>query len=71
MTTQTRVPIRRISLDEAKRRMRDLLFVDTRSAAALHRNPYRVPGAVQIPIKELDQRVKQLPHDRTLVTYCT
>ena len=71
MTTRTRVPIRRISLDEAKQRMRDLLFVDTRSAAALHRNPHRVPDAVQIPIKELDQRVKQLPHDRTLVTYCT
>lgn len=71
MTTQSRTLVRRISIDEAKQRMKDLVFVDARSATALHRNPNQVPGAVHVPIKELDQRVKQLPHDRTIVTYCT
>jgi hypothetical protein len=51
--------------------MNDLVFVDARSATALHRNPNQVAGAVHVLIKELDQRVKQWPHNRTLVTYYT
>ncbi len=71
MTTESKAQVRRISLDDAKQQMKDVIFVDTRSATALKRNPLQVPGAIHVPLKELDMRAKQLPRDRTLVTYCT
>lgn len=71
MTNENKAQVRRISIDDAKQQMKDVVFVDARSAAALKRNPQQVPGAIHVPLKELDQRAKQLPRDRTLVTYCT
>lgn len=71
MVEQKRPPIRRISIEEAKGRMKELVFVDARSATALNRNPLQVQGAFHVPLKALDQQVKALPHNRTLVTYCT
>jgi len=29
-----------------------------------------VPGAINIPIRELEQRLKELPHDQDVVAYC-
>ncbi len=29
-----------------------------------------VPGAINIPIKDLEQRLKELPHDQDIVAYC-
>ena len=71
MSSQQKTPVRRISLEDAKRQMEDVVFVDVRSATALKRNPQQVPSALHVPLKELDERVKRLPRDRTLVTYCT
>lgn len=71
MATQIKTPIRRISIDEVRQRMKQLVFVDARSATALTRNPQQVPGAVHVPAKNLDEGLKQLPPNRTLVTYCT
>lgn len=71
MSSQNKALVRRISVDDAKRQMKDVVFVDTRSTTALKRNPQQVPGAIQMPLKELDQRAKRLPRNRTLVTYCT
>lgn len=71
MATQTKTPIRRISLDEAQRSEKKAVFVDARSATALTRNPLQIPGAIHVPIKHLDESLKHLPRNRTLVTYCT
>ncbi len=71
MTNENKAQVRRISIDDAKQQMKDVVFVDARSVTALKRNPQQVPGAIHVPLKELDQRAKQLPRDRTLVTYCT
>lgn len=71
MAAQSRMRIQRISLDEARRRKKDLVFVDCRSAAALARNPLQVRGALHAPAKNLSKTVKQLPRHRTMVTYCT
>lgn len=70
MPTQPKTPIARIGLDEV-RRTKDMVFVDARSATALARNPSQVPGAIHVPAKNLDAALKQLPRNRTLVTYCT
>lgn len=71
MSSQNKTPVRRISLEDAKQQMKDVVFVDVRSATARKRNPEQVPSALHVPIKELEERAKRLPRDRTLVTYCT
>ena len=71
MSSLQKAPVRRISVEDAKHQMEDVVFVDVRSATALKRNPQQVPSALHVPLKELDERAKRLPRDRTLVTYCT
>ncbi len=71
METQTRTKIPRISLDDVKRRMNEIVFVDARSATALSRNPLQIPAAIHAPIKDIDKAVKSVPPKRTIVTYCT
>jgi rhodanese-related sulfurtransferase len=66
---QTLVP--RIGIDELKPRMKNILFVDARSATALAGNPRQVPGAVHVSVKALDEKADHLPRDRTIITYCT
>jgi rhodanese-related sulfurtransferase len=63
--------ITRIGIEDVKRRRGELAFVDARSATSLAKDPNQVPGAIHVPLKEFDQRVKLLPHDRAVVTYCT
>jgi len=71
MSSQHKTSVRRISLEDAKHQMEDVVFVDVRSTTALKRNPEQVPSAIHVPLKEFDERAKCLPRDRTLVTYCT
>lgn len=71
METRTRTKVPRISLDDVKRRMDEIVFVDARSATALSRNPLQVPGAIHVPIKDIDNAVKGVPPKRAIVTYCT
>ncbi len=71
MPTEVKQKISRISIEDAKRRMDEIVFVDARSATALSRNPLQVPGAIHLPVKELANRLNRVPRNRTLVTYCT
>ncbi len=71
MVTQIKPKIRRISLDEVRTRMKDLIFVDARSTTALSRNPLQVRGAIHVSGKDASAGVNRLPHDRMIVTYCT
>ena len=71
MSSQQKTPVRRISLEDAKRQMEDVVFVDVRGASALKRNPEQVPSAIHVPLKEIGEQAKRLPRDRTLVTYCS
>ncbi len=71
MAIQTRPPIRRINIDEVQERIKEFVFVDARSATALTRNSMQVPGAIHVQAKNVDEDMKRLPRDRSLVTYCT
>lgn len=68
---QAKSQISRIGIDDVKRRIKELVFVDARSATSLARDPSEAPGAIHVPIKELDKRLKALPRNRPIVTYCT
>lgn len=63
--------VARISLEEARQRFDagTALFVDTRSAesfAAEH-----IVGALALSSPDLDARLKSLPADSLIITYCT
>lgn len=71
MAVHTPPQVMRMSIGDVRRRLNELVFVDTRSATALSRNPLQVPGAIHVPVKQLEAGIKLLPRKRTLVTYCT
>ena len=71
MAVHTTPQVTRMSLDEVRHRMNELVFVDARSATALSRNPWQIPGAIHVPVKQLETAIKSLPRKRTLITYCT
>jgi 3-mercaptopyruvate sulfurtransferase SseA len=63
--------VERVSLQEAKTAFDQgqAVFLDVRSAedyAASH-----IPGAISIPINELNGRANELDPDEWIVTYCT
>lgn len=71
MEPRPRTKIPRISIEDVKKRMNEIVFVDARSATALSRNPLQVPGAIHAPVKDMDKAVKSLSRKQTIVTYCT
>lgn len=71
MPTATKAKTSRMSIEDVKKRLDEVTFVDARSATALSRNPVQVPGAIHLPAKEAGKGLKRLPRNRTLVTYCT
>ena len=67
--SETEVP--RISLEEAKSALdaKTAVFLDVRGAgsyAASH-----VPGALSIPLNELEGRLAELDPEQWIITYCT
>lgn len=48
-----------------------ITFVDTRNPQAWGQSDVKLPGAVRVPIDELDRHLGQIPRDRTVVAYCT
>jgi rhodanese-related sulfurtransferase len=70
MAKKSQIKVDRVSIDEIHK-MNDVVFIDARSATALSRNPFQVQGAIHVPVKEVEQRLRQLPRNRTLITYCT
>jgi membrane protein DedA with SNARE-associated domain/rhodanese-related sulfurtransferase len=47
------------------------LIVDVRSPTALTLDPRRIPGALHVPLLEVEQHLRDLPRDREVVAYCT
>ena len=48
-----------------------LLFIDSRNPIAWGSSRVKLPGALRVPIDQVDQHVGTLPRDRRLVVYCT
>jgi membrane protein DedA with SNARE-associated domain/rhodanese-related sulfurtransferase len=47
------------------------VIVDVRSHTARLLEPRRIPGAVHVPVEEMEQHLKDLPRDHEIVLYCT
>jgi rhodanese-related sulfurtransferase len=64
----------RVTVDEIKERMdrgEAFTFIDTRNPQAWAEADTKLPGALRIPLDELEEDLDEIPHDRTVITYCT
>jgi rhodanese-related sulfurtransferase len=46
------------------------IIIDTRSATARALEPRIIPTAIHVPLKDVAQRVRELPTDRDIIVYC-
>lgn len=64
----------RITVDEVKKRLdegEEIFFIDTRNPNDWGESDVKIPGAVRIHISVMEHHLKQIPHDHTIVPYCT
>jgi rhodanese-related sulfurtransferase len=66
--------VTRVTIDEIQARMErgeEFTFVDARNPQAWADADKKLPHAVRVPAAEVDQHLAEIPHDRTIITYCT
>ena len=66
--------VTRVTVDEIQSRMErgeEFTFVDSRNDEAWAEADTKLPHAVRVPAKEVEQHLAEIPHDRTVITYCT
>jgi membrane protein DedA with SNARE-associated domain/rhodanese-related sulfurtransferase len=64
----------RIGVDELNQRMQGdtlPLIVDVRSPTSVGLERRRIPGALQVPVQEVERESRSLPRDREIILYCT
>jgi len=64
----------RINVDELNDRMQGEIapvVVDVRSPTARNLERRRIPGALYVPMQQVEQHVRDLPRDREIILYCT
>ena len=70
--TEGEVP--RITVDELKEKLAKnahVFIIDSRSQGSYDSSEIKIKGAVRIPADEVEARLKEIPHDREIVVYCT
>ncbi len=66
--------IARISAAELAARLaagEDLVVVDLRHSVDFAADPETIPGAVHVPVEEIEQRAGEIPQQQEIVLYCT
>jgi len=66
--------VTRVTVDEIKQRMdrgEAFTFIDTRNTKAWAAATTKLPGALRILADEVEQHLDEIPHDRTVIAYCT
>lgn len=48
-----------------------VVFIDSRNPIAWGSSRVKLPGALRIPIDQVERHVAALPRDRRLIVYCT
>lgn len=68
-------PVRdRITIQKLKQKMDDkegIIILDVRSNADYQSSSVKIKGAVRLPPGEIEARLKELPTDKEIVTYCS
>jgi rhodanese-related sulfurtransferase len=63
-----------VSASEAKQMLDSgahVIFVDARNPIAWRQASDKLPGAIRIPVDEVNQHLRELPSNGIVVTYCT
>src|SRR6266508_444933 len=70
-TEEPYLEVPRVELEKAKAAFDsgDAIFVDARNAAAYAKR--HIPGALSIPVAELESRMDELNKKQWIITYCT
>jgi len=66
--------IGRITPEELKRKLdakEHIAILDLRHPLDFLPQPYTIPGAIRIPVEQLEARHQEIPRDRELILYCT
>ncbi len=64
----------RITPEELKQKLdgnEKVAIVDLRHPLDFLPEPYTIPGAIRLPMEELERRIHEVPRDRDVVLYCT
>jgi rhodanese-related sulfurtransferase len=64
----------RMSAQELKRRMdanQNITVIDTRNPQAWEQSDTKIPGAIRVPIDQLESNLGRIPKEGTVVAYCT
>lgn len=66
--------VTRVTTDEVKERMdrgEQFTFIDSRNAKEWAVANTKIAGAIRVDSNEVNQHVSEIPHDRTVIVYCT
>jgi len=63
--------VARVTPEELKERLGEVVVLDLRSTGEVEWDGMKLPGALWIDRKELEQRHNEIPRDRDVVLYCT
>jgi hypothetical protein len=73
-TQDDAVPSDRITVRQLKKMMdanEEVVIVDNRAASAWVGSTVKIKGAIHITVDELERKMKDLPKNKLIVTYCT
>lgn len=73
-TTAKPADVQRITVEELKEMIAKSLpvtIIDARSAGSYDSTTTKINGAIRMTTEEIPSHLKDLPHDREVVTYCT
>ncbi|MGE0131618.1 MAG: rhodanese-like domain-containing protein [Blastocatellales bacterium] len=68
------VPADRITINQLKRMMdakEEVVIVDNRKGSSYLGSTVKIKGALHITLDELEAKMKDLPKNKLIVTYCT
>lgn len=68
------VPAGRITIRQLKRMMdakEEVVIIDNRKGGAYVGSTVKIKGAIHITVDELEAKMKDLPKNKLIVTYCT
>ncbi len=74
MRTSTPIDVTRMTVDDAFGRFdrgEPIVFIDSRNPKAWVESEVKLPGAIRVPADDVGSHLREIPRDRTIVTYCT
>jgi rhodanese-related sulfurtransferase len=66
--------VERITVDELKAKIaknEPVTIIDDRSEGSYESSETQIKGSIRITVDEIQSRLKEIPRDREIVTYCT